>query len=82
MDNSFIFSKEEELIILKANKNNITYDKFIINLHNLTYLLYIISLILIIIGVYKYYLKQMKNYNNNWNWKRFIFGIQKCKNVD
>lgn len=82
MNNSFIFSKDEELIIVETNKNNVTYDKFIINLHNLTYLLYVISIALMIIGVYMYYIKQRKNFGNKWSWNKFIFGIQKCKNVN
>lgn len=82
MENNFIFSEEEKLIKLKTNRNNITYDKFIINLHNITYLLYVVSLVLIIFGAYKYYLKQRKSYNNKWSWNKFIFGTQKCKNVN
>ena len=82
MENNFIFSKEEELIMLKTNKNNISYDKFIINLHNLTYSLYIVLLVLIIFGAYKYYLKQRKSYKNKWSWNTFIFGKQECKNIN
>ena len=82
MNNRFISSKDEKLIMLETNKNNITYDKLIINLHNLTCVLYIISIVLMIIGVYIYYVKQRKNFGNKWNWNKFIFGIQKCKNVN
>ena len=39
MNNSFISSKDEKLIIIESKENNVTYDKFIINLHNLTYII-------------------------------------------
>lgn len=82
MNNPIIFPEDNKKIILLASQNNIRYDKFIIVLHNMTYLIYIISLLTMIYGVYKYYLKQKKSYGNNWKWSKFIFGIQKCKNVN
>lgn len=81
MDNKFILNKEKQDIKLKSKQLNIKYDNFIVNLHNLTYSLYIISIILMIIGFYIYYSKQRQAYGARWNWNKFIFGIQKCKNV-
>ena len=82
MSNKIILNKEEQDIKLKTEQLNVKYDQFIINLHNLTFVLYIISLILMIIGIYVYYTKQRKTYGNKWSWNKFIFGIQKCKNID
>ena len=82
MNNSLIFPHQKQEIINNAIQNNIKYDNFIVILHNITYVSYVLVLLLMFYGSYKYYLKQKKSYGNNWKWNKFIFGIEKCKNIN
>ena len=53
----------------------------ITNLQKIRYILYTFLLVLILTGFILYFLKQRKDYYNNWSITRFIFGVTKCKSL-
>ena len=81
MDYKIIFPKTDQQIYEISKEKNLKYDKFLIVIHNISYILYSLIILLMIIGVIKYYKSQRKTYGNKWNWNKFIFGIQKCKSI-
>lgn len=81
MDYRIIFPKTDQQIYEISKEKNLKYDKFLIVIHNISYILYSLIILLMIIGVIKYYKSQRKTYGNKWNWNKFIFGIQKCKSI-
>jgi len=82
MDYKIIYSKTEQEIYDISKEKNFKYDKFLIMVHNISYILYSLIIILMVVGVIKYYKSQRKNYGKKWNWNKFIFGIQKCKSIN
>jgi hypothetical protein len=68
---------------IMKNLNNINIDEFnkIVFFHNVTYIWFVILILFLFIGMYNYYLKQKKTYKKNWNWLKFLFGNNYCKNV-
>jgi hypothetical protein len=81
IDYRIIFPKTDQQIYEISKEKNLKYDKFLIVIHNISYILYSLIILLMIIGVIKYYKSQRKTYGNKWNWNKFIFGIQKCKSI-
>lgn len=81
MDYKFIFPKTDQQIYEISKEKKIKYDKFLIVIHNISYILYSLIILLMILGVMKYYNTQRKTYDKKWNWNKFIFGIQKCKSI-
>ena len=70
------FIKKEYLQKLAEKDSNINT---LYILHNLNSFLYIILFINLILGVYFYALKQMKDKKNNFNIILFIFGSHSCR---
>lgn len=70
------FIKKEYLQKLAEKDSNINT---LYILHNLNSFLYIILFINLILGVYFYALKQMKDKKNNFNIMLFIFGTHSCR---
>lgn len=81
MDYKIIFPKTDQQIYEISKEKSLKYDKFLVVIHNISYILYSLIILLMIIGVIKYYKSQRKTYGNKWNWNKFIFGIQKCKSI-
>ena len=79
---TFFITKSNFYKILSSNKYNLSesliYKLFI--LHNILSILYIILLFCLFIGFYLYALKQQKE-KKNFNWMKFIFGINRCRNI-
>tara|TARA_B100000035_G_C21001642_1_gene555205 strand:+ start:540 stop:1274 length:735 start_codon:yes stop_codon:yes gene_type:complete len=50
-------------------------------LQNTMSVISILIVIFLLIGSYKYYLKQSVDYSENWSWLKFIFGTSKCESL-
>ena len=68
-------------IIKNVEGINIVQLNKIVLLHNITFIWFIILILLLLVGMYNYYLKQTKTHTKNWNWFKFLFGNNYCKNV-
>jgi len=77
----YIGNKKIEDIKQKCIMNNINYIDFSIRLHNALIMIYIIMFILLLFGVYLYYIQQRKDKSKKWSWIKFIFGTHECNNI-
>lgn len=75
-NNFFISKKDVESLVKDKNES---YKIYLI--HNILSSLYSILLINILIGVYFYYIRQLKDKKNKFNLFNFIFGSKNCSGV-
>lgn len=52
----------------------------IIRIHNITFVLFVISNLVLIIGIMFYYNKKKQELGNKFNFTKFLFGTNKCRN--
>lgn len=75
--NKFFISQNDVKLLVK-DKNE-SYKIYLI--HNILSSLYLILLINILIGVYLYYIRQLKDKKNQFSLLKFIFGSKNCRGV-
>lgn len=77
LDVTHIFKSTDEINII-LNEKKIDYDNNLINILKFLPFTYLITFIILLIGLYKYYIRQRHDHNKNWDIIKFIFGNNKC----
>ena len=75
--NYFITSNNLETY-KKKYKNSQKTLEMLARYHNIMSTIGILLLILLLVGVYCYYIKQYEDHKKNWSWLIFFFGNNKC----
>ena len=60
--------------------NQADFNKIIL-CHNISYIWFYLVILILLIGMYKYYLKRKKEYKKDWSWIKFLFGNNYCKGI-
>ncbi len=73
-------------LFIKNNKNNknVPPNNILYNTvfyHNSLFATFIFLCLTVISGVYFYYKKQIVDHKKKWNWIKFIFGTNNCRNI-
>lgn len=75
--NYFITSNNLEIYKNKYKNSQKTVE-ILARYHNIMSTIGILLLILLLVGVYCYYIKQYEDHKKNWSWLVFFFGNNKC----
>lgn len=65
----------------KKYKNSQKTVEMLGRYHNIMSTIGILLLILLLVGVYCYYIKQYEDHKKNWSWLIFFFGNNKCESL-
>ena len=79
--NNFIIPMKQKNIVLNKYKNDKEDVEEIVRNQNIMSATFIIIMGVLLLGSYKYYLRQYKDHAENWSWLIFWFGYNKqCSN--
>ena len=73
-----IFKSTDQIEYILKQKN-INYDNNLILVLKALPFIYAITFIILLIGVYNYYIKQRKDHFKDWDLIKFIFGNNNCR---
>ena len=80
LKNEFLILNNNKKLLLEKYKDSKKEVERIVLLQNIMSLAFIAIFFLLIIGCYKYYLRQIKDHSKKWSWFVFWFGYNKqCK---
>ena len=80
--NSNYFITQNNLEIYKNKyKNSPKTVEILARYHNIMSSIGLLLFLLLIIGVYCYYIKQYEDHKKNWSWLIFFFGNNKCESL-
>ena len=77
LKNKFIIFNDDKEKLLKKYKYNKKEVESIVLLQNIMSILFVVIFIFLLVGCYKYYLRQFKEHSRNWSWLIFWFGYNK-----
>lgn len=80
-DKYFVSNNEIKKIKKKHNGKENEVEQIALN-QNIMSTSFGALLILLIIGSYKYYLRQLKDHKKNWSWYIFWMGVNKCSHLN
>ena len=78
-DINFISLTEAKKKFLNDEEQKYSYFDQHIMIHNFLYFLYLVLFVSLLLGSYKYYIKQKKSFGKKFDWLSFWFGTNKCK---
>ena len=80
LKNKFIILNDDKEKLFKKYEDNKKDVEHIVLLQNIMSVCFIVIFLLLLVGSYKYYLRQYKDHSKNWSWLIFWFGYNKqCK---
>ena len=80
LKNKFIINNKDKEALLKEYEDNEKEVEKIVLLQNIMSVAFIAIFLLLLVGTYKYYLRQSEDHHKNWSWVVFWFGYNKqCK---
>lgn len=80
LKNNFLIFDNDKEKLLKLHEDNKKEVEQIVLLQNIMSIISTLIFLLLIIGCYKYYLRQSKDHSKKWSWIIFFFGHHKqCK---
>ena len=73
-------TKDEKELLMNKHKNVENIEE-VINKHNISLIIGTIGIIILIIGSFKYYLRQSKEHKKHWSWVTFWLGKNECNKL-